>query len=317
MKKRLITASVLLLVLGAVLGLRTINTYGIYIFDLFIGILAVFSALEFAKLLKGMGFYINEMSTGLYPSFMFAGHVFYFLFNLNLSYYFIIQLSLLLIIFLITFITNFFIKTKEYTKYMKTNKLSKQRASFRVSLKTFLTFIYPTSFLLAFMLLNRIDALGISQVNAFSGELGWLAITLAFLVPIITDSVAMLFGMLIKGPKLCPNISPKKTVSGAVSAVVLTSLIIGALFYLFNTFVVFSSGFIYLGIKSYHFVLLGFLGSIVSQAGDIFESFLKRRANLKDSGNLFPGHGGVLDRLDSHIFSAPFVLIYLILVIII
>lgn len=316
MKKRLITAGLLLIILGGAFAFRLIDIYGLYVFDLFIGIIAIFSALEFAKLLEKKGTHVNQMATGLYPSLMFAGHVFYFSFNLSLSYYFIIQLSILLTGFLITFVVNLFLKTKDFVKYMENKKEERLKASFKVALKTFLTFLYPTTFLLAFMMLNRIDSFAISGVNAFSGYFGWVALIIAFLIPIITDSAAMLCGMTIKGPKLCPKLSPKKTISGAISAVVLTSLVLGGLFYAFNAFSAISSGFVYLGIKSYHFVILGFLGSIVSQSGDLFESYLKRKAEVKDSGNIFPGHGGFLDRLDSHIFAAPFVLIYLILLIV-
>lgn len=316
MKKRLITAGILLTILGGAFSFRLINTYGLYIFDLFIGIIAIFSALEFAKLLEEKGTHVNQMATGLYPSLMFAGHVFYFVFSLSFAYYFVIQLSILLLGFLITFLMNLFLKTKDFVKYMENTKNTRLKASFKVALKTLFTFLYPTTFLLAFMMINRIDTFAISGINAFSGYFSWVALIIAFLIPIITDSTAMLCGMLIKGPKLCPNISPKKTISGAISAVVLTSLIMGGLFFAFNAFSAIGTGFAYLGIKSYHFVVLGFLGSIISQAGDVFESYLKRKAGVKDSGNIFPGHGGFLDRLDSHIFAGPFVLIYLILLIV-
>ena len=122
----------------------------------------------------------------------------------------------------------------------------------------------------------------------------------------------MLCGMLFKGPKLCPKISPNKTISGSICATILTSLVCGAFFYVFNAFGVVANGFSRLGIQVWHFVILGFVGAIVCQLGDLFESFIKRRANVKDSGNIFPGHGGFLDRFDSHIFNAPFVLAFFI-----
>ncbi|MDD4111232.1 MAG: phosphatidate cytidylyltransferase [Clostridia bacterium] len=316
MKKRLITASLLLFILGGAFSLRLINNYGIYIFDLFVGILAIFASLEFAKLMEKSGNYISHLATGLYPSLMFAGHVFFFSFNLSYSYYIVIQLSLLLFAFLVTFVTLLFVKDKGFLKYLEKNKLSRAKGCFKAALKTLLSLIYPTTFLLGLMLLNRIDLIPLTGINSFTGNLSWLALIVVFLIPIITDSSAMLCGSAIKGPKLCPNISPNKTVSGAICGVVLSSIILGALYYVFNAFGVIGSGFAFLGIKSYHFVLLGFFGSIISQMGDIFESFLKRKAKVKDSGHIFPGHGGFLDRLDSHIFCAPFVFIYLILIIV-
>lgn len=314
MKKRIITASLLLLILGGAFSLRLINNFGVYVFDLFVGVMAILSSLEFAKLMEKSGNYIVHLATGLYPSLMFAGHVFFFSFNIDFSYYIVIQLSLLLISFLLTFITLLFVKNREFVKYLNANKYSKIKGSFKASLKTLLTLIYPTTFLLGLMLLNRIDQLPLSGMNSFIGNFGWVALISSFLIPIISDSTAMLCGVKIKGPKLCPNISPKKTVSGAVCGVVFTSIILGAFYYIFKSFNVIGAGFAFLGIKAYHFVLLGFLASIISQLGDIFESFLKRKANVKDSGNMFPGHGGFLDRLDSHIFCAPFVFIYFVLI---
>ncbi len=105
-----------------------------------------------------------------------------------------------------------------------------------------------------------------------------------------SDLGGFIFGKLIGGPKLT-KISPNKTISGAIGSVVLTNIIFVSLFsYLTNN----------LSIK---YFILAFFISITCQLGDLFFSYLKRKAKIKDTGKFFPGHGGVLDRLDGIFFG--------------
>jgi phosphatidate cytidylyltransferase len=114
---------------------------------------------------------------------------------------------------------------------------------------------------------------------------------LALLVTWVTDSMAYFVGKSIGSHKFAPRISPKKTWEGVIGGVVggfIATLLLALLFDL------------KIGIAV---ILLAFLLPIVSVAGDLLESKLKRRFNVKDSGTLFPGHGGILDRIDSIIAS--------------
>ncbi|MGN0748692.1 MAG: phosphatidate cytidylyltransferase [Christensenellales bacterium] len=317
MKKRILVALIMLVALGGAFALRLVNTYGVYFFDFFIGFLAIFCAYEFSKLLSQNKTPASPVASALFPSLMFAGHSFFFVFNLEFYYYAIIQGSILAFSFLLTFIVYTCLNTQEIQLYRKNNNLNRFKFGILVASKTFLTFLYPSFFLLALMLLNRIDALGIANVEMFGGNLGWIVLIIAFIIPIITDTFAMLGGITFKGPKLCKKISPNKTISGAVTALVLTSGIMIAMYYVFSAFQEINLAFQSLNIQVWHFAILGFFGAIVCQAGDIFESFIKRKAGVKDSGNIFPGHGGFLDRLDSHIFNAPYVLIFFTLLLLI
>lgn len=98
----------------------------------------------------------------------------------------------------------------------------------------------------------------------------------------------------IGGPKLAPTISPKKTWAGLIGGMILSALISVAISYLFQW-----------GMPI-RFAIAGATVAAVAQAGDLYESALKRRMNIKDSGVLIPGHGGILDRVDGIIFAAPF-----------
>ena len=112
-----------------------------------------------------------------------------------------------------------------------------------------------------------------------------------------------MFGKIFKGPKLT-KISPNKTYSGVIGSFV-ASLIFG-LFFLQYT----STIFLVEGYKKVFFGIL--IISLISQLGDLIISYFKRKAKLKDTGNLLPGHGGLLDRIDGMIFVMPitFILIF-------
>ncbi len=112
------------------------------------------------------------------------------------------------------------------------------------------------------------------------------------------DTLAFFVGIRYGRHKLCPQISPKKTIEGAVGGVVGSILITTVLG-------------MAISVPARHFIPLGFLIAAAAQMGDLVESGLKRYVGVKDSGNLIPGHGGMLDRADSLIFVAPVVYYYI------
>lgn len=107
-----------------------------------------------------------------------------------------------------------------------------------------------------------------------------------------TDTGALFTGNLVKGPKLWPALSPNKTWSGAIGGAVAGTVATAVLFVVLDS-------------NPWHGALVGLCASVVGQLGDLFESFLKRKVGRKDSGSLIPGHGGVLDRIDSMLFVGP------------
>jgi phosphatidate cytidylyltransferase len=116
--------------------------------------------------------------------------------------------------------------------------------------------------------------------------LGFAVIVLLFAIVWTTDVFAYFAGRAFGGPKLLPAVSPKKTWSGAIVGVIgaiLVALFVASLFGSFNTTAI---------------IIISFVLSVVSQCGDLFESWVKRQFGAKDSSHLIPGHGGVMDRLD-------------------
>jgi len=120
---------------------------------------------------------------------------------------------------------------------------------------------------------------------------------LSFLGPWISDTFAYFTGRFFGKHKLIPEVSPKKTVEGCIGGIVFAALS----FVLFGWFVrteTLEPNYIFLAI-------FGAVVSVLGQIGDLIASVVKRHYNIKDYGNLFPGHGGVLDRFDSVLAAAP------------
>ena len=124
---------------------------------------------------------------------------------------------------------------------------------------------------------------------------------LALLAPWVSDAFAYFGGRFFGKHKLIPSVSPKKTVEGSISGVVMCTIAC----FLFGLFMEDVMGKTY---PVWAFAVMGVLIAVASQVGDLIFSLIKRRYEIKDYGFIFPGHGGILDRFDSVIATAPFVL---------
>mgnify|MGYP001366673395 CR=1 FL=1 len=131
--------------------------------------------------------------------------------------------------------------------------------------------------------------------NEFDGD--YLYLLFVTTICISTDIGGYVFGKTFKGPKLT-KISPKKTYAGMIGSFFLS--VISIIFFLDNPYLYRSLEF------SNKMVIFVILVSIVSQLGDIFISYFKRKSKIKNTGNIIPGHGGFLDRVDGMLFAFPF-----------
>lgn len=132
-------------------------------------------------------------------------------------------------------------------------------------------------------------------------EYGIYLVWMIFISSWVCDSCAYLTGILIGRHKLTPKLSPKKSVEGAIGGVA-GSVLVGALYGYFLVESVVPEQEI-----TWVFAVISGVGAVISQIGDLAASAIKRNHNIKDYGHLIPGHGGIMDRFDSVIFTAPMI----------
>ena len=213
------------------------------------------------------------------PNYWFFLTIFSFLAAVLLVYYLRNQVSLipLLLILIFTLTGAVFAKIKPVTNYWITTSF------------TILYIVIPI------YLLNLIHEISISEGVPFSLSI--------FILIWTNDTFAYLTGMAFGRHKLFERISPKKTWEGLFGGILMTLVATYVLYHFYPDF----------GIVKW--LIFGFLTSIAAVFGDFIESLLKRSANVKDSGSLLPGHGGILDRIDSLLLVVPVIYVFLLLII--
>ena len=182
---------------------------------------------------------------------------------------------------------------KEQTENIKENKENK----FKKFLANSLPFLYPSLFLLTTALSNGLES-------------GYICLLLIFAISPCADTFAYLVGMTYnkirkgKAKKMCPKLSPKKTWAGAIGGVI--GGIIGAIviYFIYKNAPELTSAKIPLIAV---FIITGIFASVLTEIGDLFESYIKRKAGIKDMGKILPGHGGVMDRIDGMLFASVFI----------
>jgi len=155
---------------------------------------------------------------------------------------------------------------------------------------TLLLYIYPIALLLCMLLVY----------THFSRQIGLTAACMAFAAPSCTDIFAYFGGTFFGKHKLCEHISPKKTIEGSICG------LFGGV--LFGVGLIFLQRLWNANVSGFVLIVLGIIVGIFAQIGDLFASIFKRWAGVKDFSSVFPGHGGMMDRIDSILICAPIVL---------
>ena len=169
-----------------------------------------------------------------------------------------------------------------------------------------LSAVYPTLLLALMVLANHATATKEMETFAFDSR---VLILFVFVVSPCADSIAYVFGRFLRKyfpKKMTPVISPNKTVIGGIGGLVGGMLGAAALYFIYNAV---AGSFEQMGLWLPVYLGIGLLASIATAFGDLVESCIKRKLGLKDMGNIMPGHGGALDRLDSALYST--IVVYL------
>jgi len=149
-------------------------------------------------------------------------------------------------------------------------------------------------------MLNNVAQPRTIAIGSYHAELGACLVMLTFISTWACDTCAYFFGRAFGKTKIAPKLSPNKTIEGALAGLIGT-MVVATL-----------AGWV-IDLPWYHGLALGFIFGILSQLGDLSESSIKRQLSMKDFGTIVPGHGGILDRFDSLLFTGPAAYYYAVL----
>lgn len=304
MKTRIITGLVMGIVMILVMLLRQVSTL---FFDIFVAVVLICSAAEVSKIFNRSKRWTNMTLATIFPVCVYVVQTLCLLLNLALWINILITIALLCIFSIIAFLWTKF-DTDSLKQEMLENSQNpddvndKKKYIVNKTMLTIFNLIYPTILLNSLIYLNHTAVF----VGLDNDLLGLFLIVLMFITTICTDTFAYFVGSTLKGKKLCPLISPNKTLSGAIGG--LLGAIIGSICVWLIFFNIPQTSFIFerAYLPFWMIIIYGVIASVVSQAGDIFASYVKRRARAKDYSTIFPGHGGFMDRFDGVSFNAVF-----------
>jgi len=179
---------------------------------------------------------------------------------------------------------NLFLSLCFFLTILEWNKMSKINVFLKISGYIFLFSSFCSTYLLR---------------NFFDEKISFILFLFVIIICISTDVGGYTFGKIFKGPRLT-RISPNKTISGMFGSYILSIISLIVFIYIYQEFSQFN---LHLNIQ---ILIITILISSISQTGDILISYFKRLSKIKNSGNLIPGHGGILDRIDGMLFAFPF-----------
>lgn len=306
MKTRLLTSLGIVITLALMFVLKTYVSA--YFFDALFLVIAMFSAYEMSKLLTRSGKHNNIYLIMTMPVILTAATIIGLYFEIGFGYIILIDIGFIILGFLFALL--WAISTRKTTlNEIKVREYKGGYIRFCAikAFNTLLGMVYPVFLFLMIIFLNHFDQIALENVAVFDGKLSMFVLLFAFLIPIFTDSFAMLTGMVVGGPKVAPKISPKKTISGTIGGTVFCVLLCSCVYLILGSIDYFAS--VVANFEIWKMIIIVTIGSAIAQCGDLLESQIKRKAEVKDSGKILPGHGGMMDRFDSYFLLVPYLLL--------
>lgn len=291
--KRIIVALIgIPIVIGAV-------WYGGWFFYTLLFLVNAFAIDEFYNMVRFKTQHLSSRFLYIFSSQILFGLA-YYLFNKGLVIYFLFVIPIFPI-----YLSFFDLRT------------STEHGLTRISSRVY-GYFYITLAMIAFYFIRQIDQLllyinseyvfaslfnenSLQDIEILKSTLGAKILFSIFASIWVCDSAAYFTGKSFGKHKFAEKVSPKKTWEGAIGGLI-GALIVGLMFYYFDSFS-----------KSYIYIIIALISGTIGQYGDLVESLIKRDVGVKDSSNLIPGHGGVLDRIDSLLAVSPFVLFILVI----
>ncbi|MBR1925344.1 MAG: CDP-archaeol synthase [Clostridia bacterium] len=310
LKRIIFGAGILFVVVGFFL-LRQISDNTVYLFDILVGFLMISGSFEIDNLLKKLNRYAYSIVLGIYPILCFLLLILCINFNISCLLFLAFNILLLVAIFGFCYLYSLCFKrsTLKFMYYVGYEK-SRYKFCLEVSLNTILGLIYPTFLMIFIFLINHFSSF---NPNINTNTIGFLGLVLLFSTTMVADTCAFIVGRLIKSKKIClKKLGPGKSWSGLCGGIlgaIIASIIVYVIFVNCGYAEIFGD----FSINFWSFLFAGLFCGMFNMAGDIFASYLKRRAGIKDFSNLIPGHGGIMDRVNGLIFNAPVVFVVLLI----
>ena len=315
---RVLWGAIILAVIVAFFALRILSAY---VFDVLIAALMVACALEVENVLHKMNRPTHTVIVALYPILCFLITLLVANSEANAGICVLSMVLAILVLGVIIFaFPLIFAKLGRKQKDRDEYKGSLISYSFTKAINTMFVCLWPSFFFAFAFMINHYDGVSLSSVvNAYSTaemgvNFGLLGLVLLFATTMFADTCAMLAGRFIGGPKISlAKLGPGKSWTGLIGGIVGACIASIIVYFIFNAFYGYSTLFASLGINVGIFLLGGLFCGIFNMAGDIFSSFFKRRAVVKDFSQLIPGHGGIMDRCNGLLVNSVFVFIFFII----